>query len=464
MISWDTPTKGFPEMPSNPSAHTKIDSSCRLEQGIPAPKQKVAEAGPSSDTVIAKGGTLLPRGSKTICIPCDPERYPELVKSKACFRRHVDGLYAQYPELFPQAMGEGYRCHDIRAPSVKLGIRLRRIQLVATEEVFSICPSFVMPYMTGMTSEVAHALFLLGFGVPFWALTHVFGRNDMYWYRLATAFGRNSITGTTVKHPEDLPKDLLADEKHTKHGGEKVYVATTVGNDCMLGAAMCKGADAVALTQGYGAFAKEARNLDPDYQAETVNTDGWGATQNAWVALFAQIVIIQCFLHAFIKVRERCKKWGELFTEISTGVWNAYHAPNKRAFSQRIRRLREWAQETLDEGVVLNKLLALCEKAPLFAQAYDHPNSHRTSNMVDRLMRWQDRFLFNRQYFHRSWEAAELGIRAWAILCNFRPYCPRAIGKRTDGNCAAERLNGFRYCDNWLENLRVSTSMGGYRQ
>ncbi len=114
--------------------------------------------------------------------------------------------------------------------------------------------------------------------------------------------------------------------------------------------------------------------------------------------------------------------------------------------------------------MVLNKLLALCEKAPLFAQAYDHPNAHRTSNMVDRLMRWQDRFLFNRQYFHRSWEAAELGIRAWAILCNFRPYCPRAIGKRTDGNCAAERLNGFRYCDNWLENLRVSTSMGGYRQ
>ncbi|MCP5014909.1 MAG: hypothetical protein GY938_06440, partial [Ketobacter sp.] len=252
-------------MPSNPSAHTKIDSSCRLEQGIPAPKQKVAEAGPSSDTVIAKGGTLLPRGSKTICIPCDPERYPELVKSKACFRRHVDGLYAQYPELFPQAMGEGYRCHDIRAPSVKLGIRLRRIQLVATEEVFSICPSFVMPYMTGMTSEVAHALFLQGFGVPFWALTHVFGRNDMYWYRLATAFGRNSITGTTVKHPEDLPKDLLADEKHTRHGGEKVYVATTVGNDCVLGAAMCKDADAAALTDRYGVFAKEARNLDPDY-------------------------------------------------------------------------------------------------------------------------------------------------------------------------------------------------------
>jgi hypothetical protein len=87
----------------------------------------------------------------------------------------------------------------------------------------------------------------------------------MYWYRLAMAFGRNRITGTTVKHSEDLPKDLLADEKHTEHRGEKVYVATTVGNDCMLGAELCKGADAAVLPQGYGVFAKEARNLDADY-------------------------------------------------------------------------------------------------------------------------------------------------------------------------------------------------------
>lgn len=92
-------------------------------------------------------------------------------------------------------------------------------------------------------------------------------------------------------------------------------------------------------------------------------------------------------------MRERCKKWGELFTEISTAVWHAHHAPNKRAFPQRPHRLREWAQERLEAGVVLDKLLGLCEKAPLFVQAYDHPTAHRTSNMLDQLMRRQDRFL-----------------------------------------------------------------------
>jgi hypothetical protein len=440
-------------MPRNPSAR-KNDDSFR------PPAQERKEATGSGDKRVQ---SRLARGSKTICLAFDPASYGELVDNEVAFRGHVDEQYARHPELFPAAMAEGYRLHDIRPASKKLGVRLRRIELKATGEVYSLCPSFVMPYMSGFTKDVKHALFLLGFGVPYWALSHVFGRDDMYWYRLSVGFGRNRIVGTTVKHPEHLPKDLLADEKHTRLRGEKVYLATTVGGGCILGAALCEGADAKALTQGYGKFAEEARDLDPDYQLDTVNIDGWAATARAWLTLFTQVTLIQCFLHAFLKIRDRCKKGGSLFIEISTAVWDAYHAPNKRAFSQRIRRLREWAQTNLEPGVVRDKVLALCEKGPLFAQAYDHPEAYRTSNGVDRLMRRQDRFLFNRQYFHRSLAAAELAIRAWAILQNFRPYSPRALGKRTDGACAAERLNGFRYCDDWLENLRISSSMGGHR-
>ena len=435
-------------MPETPSARRESGSSC--------PSQHVVTEPPTD-------AQALPRGAKTICIAFEQASYPEVVKDSQRFRSLVDAAYAQHPHLFPAAMSGGYKLHD-RQVSAKLKIDVRRIKLKDTGEVHSICPSFVMPYKVGYTQDVADALFLHTFGVPFWALSHVFGRNDMYWYRLTNALGRNSIVGATVHDPERLPKDVLADEKHTKHGGEKAYVAVTAGAGCVLGAAMCRTADAAALSEGYGVFAAEARNLDPEYAAETVNTDGWSATAKAWKNLFPQIAVILCFLHAFLKIQERCKKCGDVFTQIATAVWNAYEAPTKRAFSQRIRRLREWAETTLEKGVVLDKLLALCSKAPLFAQAYDHPTAHRTSTMIDRLMRWQDRYLFSRQYFHRSWEAAVLGIRSWAILRNFRPLCPRAIGTRTDGSCAAERLNGFRYCDHWLENLRVSSSMCGYRQ
>jgi hypothetical protein len=360
-------------------------------------------------------------------------------------------------------MEHGFELHDIRE-SAKLGIKQRRIKLNANGEVYNICPSFVMPYMVGLTKNVKNAILLLSFGVPYWALTGIFGRNDMYWCRLYTSIGRASIVGTTIKNPKKLPQDTVADEKHTSLQGDKVYIATTTSENCVLGASVCEGADAESLTTGYGVFADEARNVDPDYQPSTVNTDGWASTSLAWTTLFPNITIIFCFLHAFIKIRERGKKLGSLFSQISTDVWNAYHASTKQAFSQRLRRLREWAEINMDQGIVRDKVLALCNKSLIFAKAYNHHGAYRTSNMVDRLMRRMDRFLFNRQYFHRSLAAAELSIRAWAILHNFKPYSPRTIGKRTDGKCAAERLNGFRYSDDWLENLRISSSMGGYRQ
>jgi hypothetical protein len=68
----------------------------------------------SADTVSIIGGSGRPRGSKTLCIPCQPEYYGELEKDPKRFRRYVDQVYAQNPELFPAAMSAGYRCHDIR--------------------------------------------------------------------------------------------------------------------------------------------------------------------------------------------------------------------------------------------------------------------------------------------------------------------------------------------------------------
>ncbi len=61
-----------------------------------------------------------------------------------------------------------------------------------------------MPYMTGYTDEVEKALFLRRFGVPFWGLTYVFGRNDDYWYNMVCRLGRYEIVGTVVKEPEPI--------------------------------------------------------------------------------------------------------------------------------------------------------------------------------------------------------------------------------------------------------------------
>ena len=294
-------------------------------------------------------------------------------------------------------------------------------------------------------------------------MTEVFGRSPMYWHRLERSLGRNSLVGTTVASAERLPRHLAADEKHTTLAGEKVYLAVTAGGGCCLGMALAEAAGNDDLEAAYGVFRDEARRLDADYQPETVNTDGWPATQAAWRALFKGVTLILCFLHAFLKIRDRAVHLKETFTDLSRRVWEAYHAPDARSFSQRLRRLREWAKAHVEKEVVRDKVLALCGKRGAFVRAYDHPGCHRTSNLVDRLLRRLDYHLYCTQHLHGSASAAERGLRGWALIHNFAPSCPETVRGSAGLRSPAERLNGRLYHPEWLQNLLVSASLGGYR-
>ena len=246
--------------------------------------------------------------TKRIVLAIDLETYKEIVKEPEAFRNWVDENIACYPELFPSEITSGYDLHSKRTSRKLSGMTLRRIKMRASREVFTIAPSGVMPYMTSYTDDVEKALFLLRFGVPYWALTYVFGKNDMFWFRQFCHFGCYQIVATTVKDMEKLPRDLLADEKHIYISGEKAYIATTVGSDCILGASISLSADEEGLTEAYGHFQEEVRHVDPNYEPESVNIDGWAATRKAWINLFPLIAIIQCFFHAFLKIRNCCKK------------------------------------------------------------------------------------------------------------------------------------------------------------
>ena len=195
-------------------------------------------------------------------------------------------------------------------------------------------------------AAVEKPLFLRSFGVPFWALARVFGKDPMYWYRLEISLGRNRIVGTTLRQVS-VPKHLLADEHYQTLQGEKVYVATTVAEGCCLGAALSRTADEKGLTAAYATFQQEAVHVEPDYQPQTVNADGWAATRAAWRTLFGLIVVLRCFLHGWLNIRDRSKHLQEVFKTVGDKVWNAYRAGNRRSMAQRLRRLRAWAQAKL---------------------------------------------------------------------------------------------------------------------
>src|SRR5262245_59383877 len=127
-------------------------------------------------------------GCSTICLPSNKDDYVRVIDDPAAFRRWIDDAFRESPELFPEGFAQGFLLKDDRL-SAKLGLRLRRIQCNSTGKAFSIRPSCVLPYMAGWTDDVEKPLFLRRFGVPFWALAHVFGRDPMYWYRLEVGFG-----------------------------------------------------------------------------------------------------------------------------------------------------------------------------------------------------------------------------------------------------------------------------------
>ncbi len=304
-------------------------------------------------------------------------------------------------------------------------------------------------------------MYLRHFGVPFGALAYVFGRNPMYWYRIYLSLGRASIVGTTIKDAQKLPQHLVADEKHTWLQGKRVYIPTTVASGCILGVGLTESASGNALTKGYEEFQTEARCLDSYYAPITVNTDAWDGTQQAWHNLFPTVTLVLCFLHAVLKVQKGSPTYRNLRKKLKSKLWKAYKSTTASEFLKGLRLALIWSKKHIRRKRTLHKIRKLCRRATQFKVAYQFPQSHRTSNMVDRLMNHQDRLLYTMQYFHGDKKSARLYLRSMALVWNFHPY-----GARTRSNCSERMspftdLNGFRYHDNWLHNLLIASSMNG---
>jgi hypothetical protein len=229
----------------------------------------------------------------------------------------------------------------------------------------------------------------------------------------------------------------------------------------MLGSALAMAADTEALKSAYGEFQQEALRLKPDYAPQSVNTDGWEATQQAWQSLFPSITLVLCFLHTVLGILQHCRRDKALSQAVREKLWAIYHAGSPLHFMSLLRKLPAWALEHVSHEKMLDKLFYLDAKAPQFLRAFDLPGAHRTSNQVDRLMNFQDRWLDAMQYFHGSQAAAGRTVRAMALIWNFHPYCQKVQAKAPHARSPFEALNGFRYHDNWLQNLLIASSLNG---
>lgn len=399
-----------------------------------------------------------PRGAKQIVIPMTRPQYDEIWHDAQRTRAAVAAWAQSAPELFPPGFDRGYRLHGFGRPSRKLpGIKLRKL-VTADGVSYWLRPSFVVGYMTGTVEELAYPLLLATHGVPAWLLTLGFGHSDMFWQRVVERLGRSSLVGATVRDPARLPAHLAADEHHADWAGQKGYIATTVGGGCILGVAPTAAADDAHLQGAYGVFATEARDVDPEYAPETVNTDGWAATRNAFLAWFPAASVVLCFLHGFLKIRDRCRKARDLHRRI----WEVYRAATAEEFRRLMDALQQWCATRTWTAAVCEMLEKLWNKTESYAVAYAHPGCHRTSNAVDRPMNQLCRLMYAGRGLHGHQGSSELRLRGWALLMNFRPYARRSNRPRPHDS-PAHRLNGKRYHEHWLHNLMASTSLMGFR-
>ena len=400
--------------------------------------------------------------NKTIVLHIAEEKYGDFINNTATAHAVIQKSLKRSPELFPKAIAEeGYTLKGKDRVSIKMGIQLRRIRI--GNSIYRIRPGFVLSYMRAKTKDVEKALFLIRFGVPFWALAIVFGRNAMFWYRLFISLGYFNLVGTTVYNRDKMPVHLLADEFHIRIKGVKAYVATIVAGACLLATEVCSKADELTLRTAYGVFKAETLSIWENYKPFSFNTDGWTATQNALRYLFDEAQIVECYLHAVIKIRDRAtKKLQEHFQIAVDKVWNIYRASSKRQMSQLIRRLREWS-DTVPQSAMKDNLLKLCKKKYRWLAHFDTPDAYRTSAHLDRIMKIMERHAINSQMFHATVSSTSMNFRALALIYNFSPSCPAVTKQFPELISPAARLNGYVYSKSWLENLLIAASLNGFK-
>lgn len=404
---------------------------------------------------------------RTIILPIGKKKYYQIIDNKLLYRKKIDSLIEQYPEIFPSNIASGYSFSGYSKNTLKLLVprRLIRIkQSLNSYEDFLLHPCFVLPYLKGFTKKIAGGLILRKYNVPYHAIATKEGKDAMFWYRLELALSQYNIVGTTIKNKNYLPRHLLVDEHHTKLFSNKIYVCTTVGLDCFLGAGVSDSMRFEDLKKAYGFFKEEVRKICPNYYPLSINMDGYKSTKKAINSLFPTSGLLRCFLHAFLKIRNCGTKAYDLyFNDVATLVWNCYYANNKRAFAQRISHLKHWTINFVPPSPFKRAILSLCAKKQEFLQLYDYPNGRKTSNMLDRLMKYQDRRLYATQHFHGTLPSANAAVRAHALLINFCPFSTQTIENKGGINSPFEQINGFVYRKNWLENLLVAASLGGNR-
>ena len=99
-----------------------------------------------------------PRKARSLCVPFASETtYARCVSDRAYYRHYLLEQYQAHPELFPSAWSAGFHFHGV-VQSKKQGLK--------RDGVYQLRPSFMMPYMIGLSRRSKSLCCCVGGGFP----------------------------------------------------------------------------------------------------------------------------------------------------------------------------------------------------------------------------------------------------------------------------------------------------------
>jgi hypothetical protein len=346
------------------------------------------------------------------------------------------------------------------------GVTIWRIQCTTCRAVFTILPHFVLRYRQ-MHPEVARQALVALHGGLSLELCAVIGHiSPMALYRLVCALGHQSLVTVLTRCRLPLPVYFLADEKHSRCGVKKVYLPTIVCGRVLWHLGYTEHASAVAFTQSYQEFQREASQHEPSYRVRGILTDGFDSTTSSMRTLFPGARLGNCLRHAINKLPAKLVAIASpvrkaLRSQFHTLLYRARQRKGLRVFALG-QRLRHFADHVTQNAGVANgervRRWFQEKKAGWYAVLGD-PQIPVTSTLLDQAHNAIERKLFAMKGFHHPGGSQQAFLTGLAHFYNLVPYQRRA---QHSGQCGMEVAGGRLPTTDWFLNLQTLTS-GGLR-
>jgi len=348
------------------------------------------------------------------------------------------------------------------------GITIWRIQCTTCKAVFTVMPSFLIRYFSCKTEQVKRAIIAYHGGLSFENCAICYNISPMCLYRLICAFGKHCLATMLYQAGVPLPKNLQADEKHTKCLGEKGYIPLLTCGHAIWDIDYIDNVDEQTLAPFYQQFVEQTKALEPNYAPKTITHDGFKATIKALREIFKNTcTYLLCWLHA-------CRSIGNIITsyskeeadKISGRLWIMLLRCHKKVSLKNVSRrscltalLRKY--KPLLPPDIFEELKAWIDrKKPYFYAGMDYPLALSFSYSIDHICNHLDRKLFMMKHFHHPNARKDLFLKGFALLHCFIPYQRFAINAfKSPAQVEGASLPHH----DWFVSLLILTSQGYHK-